>query len=366
MHICHLNVSLAYMYTHYNKTTSKSSNLSFRFLYAWSVDLDAESVLFVDYAAQKYNIKGLEAKCNSFLENHMSADNVCTILEHATKFDRKDLVETCVNIVNSDAKVVFGSDSFLSVSLQVLELIVEQTITTPLDMYEACKKWANGRIEKQEGDVSGEQIRDLLGVVISRIKFSKMSYEDFMDNIIKDNILNSDQVVKILVDIRDKEKKEKEREKLKKEIMIRRGAKVSKGWGYGGKQDGISFTVSTNVWLTAVDLFLPLTNGDTLTGPFEVFEDQTNVLTTNLTLIGQNGKQFESFKLPTRVQLQEGKVYSLRQRMKGNNSFYASSCFTNICVDNVNVTFRNLVVGSSDNETCPFRGQCHGLTLTKD
>jgi len=124
--------------------------------------------------------------------------------------------------------------------------------------------------------------------------------------------------------------------------------------------------VSTNVWLTAIDLFLPVNNGDTLTGPFEVFEDQTNVLTTNLTLIGQNGKQFESCKLPTRVQLQAGKVYSLRQRMKGNNSYYASSCSTNICVDNVNVTFRNLVVGSSDNETCLLRGQCHGLTLTKD
>jgi len=184
--------------------------MSFRFLYTGSIDVDCESVLFVDHAAQKYAIKHLEAKCKSFLENHMSADNVCTILEHAAKFDRKELVETCMKIVNDNAKAVFESDSFLSVSHQVLELIVEKSsTTTPLDIYKACKKWAICQFEKQEGDVSCEQIRDLLGVITSKIKFCEMSYEKFMDYIVKDQILSSDQVVQILLVVREKEKEEK-------------------------------------------------------------------------------------------------------------------------------------------------------------
>jgi len=109
-----------------------------RFLYTSSVDLDPDSVLFVDYAAKIYDIKGLQSKCKSYLENNMSAGNVCTFLEHAVM---NELVEKCTEIVNNDANVVFESDSFLSVSHKVLELIVEQaSTTTPLDMYEACKK----------------------------------------------------------------------------------------------------------------------------------------------------------------------------------------------------------------------------------
>jgi len=122
----------------------------------------------------------------------------------------KNWLKSCMKIVNDNAKAVFESDSFLSVSHQVLELIVEKSsTTTPLDIYKACKKWAKCQFEKQEGDVSCEQIRDLLGVITSKIKFCEMSYEKFMDYIVKDQILSSDQVVKILLVVREKEKEEK-------------------------------------------------------------------------------------------------------------------------------------------------------------
>jgi len=349
--------------------------MSFRFLYTSSVDLDPESVLFVDYAAQKYVIKGLEEKCLSFLVNNMSADNVCTTLEHAAKFDRKELVEECMKIVNGNAKSVFKSESFLSVSHKIIELIVEHNSTsTTSDIYEACKTWAEGQVEQQEGDVGCEKIRDILGGIISKIRFNEMTYEDFVDYVVKERILSSDEVVKNLLDIREKQEKEKTRENNlekedireiseEKEIHIQRSGTVSNSWSHSGAQDGISFTVSTVLWLTAVDLFLPDHNGDTLTGPLEVFEDQTQVLTTNVTLTGKTGKQFKSFKLPNRVRLQAGKVYSLRQRLTGGSSYKGVYCSKNICVDSVNVTFRDLAVGSSDNCTYCTYGQFHGMTL---
>jgi len=335
--------------------------MPFRFLYTCSVDLDPESVLFVDYAAQKYVIKGLEAKCKSFLENSMSADNVCTILEHAAKFDRKELVETCMKIVNGNAKSVFKSESFLSVSHMMLELIVEQNSTsTPLDIYKACKTWAKGQVEQQEGDVSCEKIRDVLGGILNKIRFNEMSCEDFVDYIVKERILSSDEVVKNLLDIREKQKIS-----VVKEIHIQRSGTVGGNWSHYGSQDGISFTVSTNVWLTGVDLFLPEQNGGTLTGPLEVFEDQTQVLTTDVTLTGKTGKQFESFNLPNRVRLHAGKVYSLRQRLTEGVSYKGEGCAKNICVDGVNVIFSNLAIGLSDNNTEYSRGQFHGMTLIK-
>jgi len=298
----------------------------------------------------------------------MSADNVCTILEHAVKFDRKELVETCMTIINGDAKTVLQSESFLSVSHKVLELIVEQASTTPLDVYEACKKWAKGQFEKQEDDVSCEQIRVLIGPITSKIKFSQMSCEDFLDNIAQDQILNSDEVVKILLEMRKKQKEEKKQEiSEEREIHIQRSGTVEPGWYHSGVQDGISFTVSTNVWLTAVDLFLPLKNGGKLTGTFEVFEDQTQVLTTNVTLMGKDGKQFERIKLAARVRLQTGKLYSLRHKLNGDISYYCKDSCATICVDDVGVTFRKLAVGalSTYDLTTSSKGQYHGISLIK-
>ena len=273
-----------------------------------------------------------------------------------------------MKIVNDNATSVFESDSFLSVSHQVLELIVEKSsITRPLDIYKACKKWAKGQFEKQEDDVSCAQIRDLLGAITSKIKFSQMSCEDFLDNIAQDQVLNSEEVVKILLDIREKQKEERKQDISKaKDIQFQRSGTVEQGWSHDGAQDGIGFRVSTNVWLTAVDLFLPVKTGDKLTGTFEVFEDQTQVLTTNVTLFEKAGKQFECVQLPARVRLQTGKLYSLHQRLKGGNSYFANNCSTHIFVNTVNVTFSDLAVGTSDNFTCISSGQFHGLTLIKD
>jgi len=300
----------------------------------------------------------------------MSADNVCTILEHAVRFDRKELIKRCTEIVNSDAKAVFQSDSFLSVSHKVLVLIVEQASTIdPLDVYEACKKWAKYQLKQQEGDVSGEKIREFLGCIIHKIRFSEMSHEDFMDNIAKDRILIDSEIVNNLLEMRVKQKQEKIREIPENEILVRRSGIVtsdSGGWVQSGKQDGISFTVSTNAWLTTVDLFLPMNNRESLTGPLEVFEDKDQVMTTNVTLIGKAGKQLESIKLPARVRLQAGKVYSLCQRLKGENSYYGKNCSTHICVDNISVQFKYLTVGSSSNSTNESWGMFNGITLIKD
>ena len=291
----------------------------------------------------------------------MSADNVCAILEHAVRFDHKELFVLCMKFVNEYSKAVFESDVFVSVSHKVLQLIVEHASTSvALDIYEACKTWAKSQIEQQGGNISGEKIRKILCGITSKIKFSAMSYEDFLDIVAQDHILNDSEVVNNVLGIREKQK-----EKEPNPIFIRRAQTVVKIWNHEGKQDGISFTVSTNVWLTAVDLFLPTNNGGKLTGPLEVFEEQTQVFTTNVTLIGQTGKQFESYKLPTRVRLQSGKVYSLRQRLEGDNSYRASKCSTVVSADNVYVTFRTLSVGSSDNGTGCSSGQFYGITLIK-
>ena len=323
--------------------------------------------MFVDYAAKKYAIKCLEYKCKVFLENNMSADNVCTIFEHAARFDCKELVDKCMTLLEENATEVFASASFLTVSKNALGMIVEGVKNTdPLTIYEACKTWANYQIVQQEKDASSEEIRVILGDILRKIRFIQMPLEEFLDSVVVDNILEDSEMKIILLEIREQEKTLQERE-----IHIQRSGWIPACrdfydvWEHTGKQDGISFTVSCNVWLAGVFLFLPLRVGGMLRGVLEVFEGDILMLTTEVNLIGQHQKQFERVKLPRRIWLHKKKVYSIRQRLQGDDSYRGYDCVTDINVENINVIISDLKVGSSDNNTTSRHGQIHGMTLIK-
>jgi len=325
--------------------------------------------LFVAYAAKKYAIKGLENKCKVFLENNMSADNVCTILEHAAKFDCKELMDKCMKLVEERAKEVFASDSFLTVSKIALGTIVEGVkYTDPLTIYEACKTWANYQIVQQEKDASPQEIRVILGDILRKIRFIKMPLEVFVDSVVVDNILEDSEMKIILLEIREEQRKTLQEQ----EICIQRSGRIPLNcktladmWKHTGKQDGISFTVSCSVWLAEVFLFLPVQVGGMLRGVLEVFEGESLMLAAEVNLIGQDQKQFERVKLPRRIWLHEKKVYSIRQRLKGDPSYNGKDCATDIHVENINVIISDLKVGTSDNYTSRGCGQIHGMTLIK-
>ena len=67
----------------------------FRFLYSDEVNLSGSNVMQVLYLAKKYLVPSLADKCTEYLQKHLQASNVFSVLPQAQKFEDKDLEERC-------------------------------------------------------------------------------------------------------------------------------------------------------------------------------------------------------------------------------------------------------------------------------
>ena len=135
---------------------------------------------------------------------------------------------------------------------------------------------------------------------------------------------------------------------------------VSNGWGYtNGQKYGLSFTVSKNCELTAVDMFLPVS----VTGVLELFEGTKLNHTQIVTLHYKKGVEHLLVNLDKSLNLYPSNEYSIQIRMHGTSGFYCASTTNNITMEGVTMTFIDLKFGKNHINTNVSIGQFYGFEL---
>ncbi|WAR27988.1 BTBD2-like protein, partial [Mya arenaria] len=313
-----------------------------RFMYTGEIQIMPDSVMATMYAAKKYDIQPLTNRCKTFLEKEIAVENVCIILDQASKFEEKELIQQCLSFVSKNADGVFQSDGFLSMSSEIMRYVLEQEKSTPKlppeEVYASCKKWAEQCCSKSGNEMSDQALRQQFGDLILLVDFPGMSFESFIQLVVKENILSDSEKVTFMKELGD-------RRKNVKSFSVNRFFNISSGWGHTGKQNGISFRTSKDVVLHSVALYLPCQTGS-LSGSLEILEDQTVVLTQNVNLCYQTDTRYEYIHLDRKINIRQGVIYSVRQRLRKGSSYYGF---------NEN--------GRSDNSTSLTSGQVHGLML---
>ncbi|XP_052784536.1 BTB/POZ domain-containing protein 2-like isoform X1 [Mya arenaria] len=331
-----------------------------RFMYTGEIQLMPDSVMAVMYAAKKYDIQPLTNRCNTFLETEIAVDNVCVILDQALKFAEEDLIQPCLSFVSKNTDQVFQSDGFLSMSSEALKLVLEKEKDSPHippeEVYAFCKRWARQACSSSGTEVTDQVLRHKLRDLICLVDFAGMSYESFTDNVVQETILSDNEKVKFLTDIRKRQKKEQT------SFVVERFSEVQQGWGHYGLQDGISFKTSKHVKLSGVVLYLPHQSGS-LSGQLEILEEQTVVLTQDVTLSYKENEKHEHIPLVNRFNIHPGVTYSVRQRLKGQVTYKGAKYKGKQRINGIEIEFMELTSGKSDNGTILNVGQIHGLTL---
>ncbi|XP_052801839.1 BTB/POZ domain-containing protein 2-like [Mya arenaria] len=331
-----------------------------RFMYTGEIQLMPESVMAVMYAANKYDIQPLINRCKTFLEKTIAIDNVCVILDQALKFAEDDLVQQCLSFVSKTTDQVFQSNGFLCMSSEALKLILEKEKETqnlpPEDVYASCRRWAKQACSSSGTEVTDQVLRQKLGDLICLVDFAGMSYESFTDNVVKETILSDKEKVKFMTEIRQRQKKGQNLISF----VVERFSEVERGWNHTGLQDGISFKTSKYVKLSGV--VVPHQSGS-LSGPLEILEEQTVVLTQNVPLSYKENETHENISLVNRVHIHPGVTYSVRQMLSGQKSYYGCNYKGKQSVNGIEIEFMELVSGNSENSTSLTNGQIHGLTF---
>jgi len=337
-----------------------SSFFCYRFMYTLEADIKSESVMAVLYAAKKYDIQPLVARCRTFLKEGLDKENVSEILERAVTFTEQKLVDECIAFIKENAAEVVNADGLLGVSQPVLRIVFEKGFVEidPLICYEITKKWAlkHFKADKLE-DIDLEKVRNVLGNVLNGIRFSDMQLDTFIENVVSEDIVTDSTKLSIILAINKKQKS-------MEAIHVHRFTEIAQGyWNHVGFQSGISLTVSSPALLTGVCLYLPKDKGET-SGPLEILEENKAVHKQIVKLKYQNGMKYRNEPLSTKIPLQQDKVYSVRHSFKGPVTYFGEGPITKSYDHHHDTTieFMNLKHGNSDGTNLKS-GQIKGLAV---
>ena len=358
-----------------------------RFLYCDEVNLTGGCVMQVSYLAKKYMIPQLEVACTNFLTENLSPENVFDILPHAKKFEDNELVLRCWEVVDASAEEALRSETFTSVTKELLQEIVQRDCLTvhEISLFEAVERWAAAECERQEIEPSRDNKRKVTGEeIVSNIRFPLMAQGEFAEKVPRSGLLSKDDVIELFmwfssVSISGLKFSKRARKLVPPRVFsrCRRFPQVSHGWAYSsGIPDGVVFTVDTPVYMGGVRLFgnrgfsyeVCLKLSFVTEGSDSVQDELFSVEGSYLTDAEKSGGYFGFDVLfDNLVPLQQNVQYKISAMITGASSWYGSSGQTVVECDGVYFRFTNQ---SSPNGTNDSGGQFaeilfQGVTKTK-
>ena len=121
---------------------------------------------------------------------------MCSILPHAIHLDEQHLINRCFTLIDTQTKAVLDSQSFFSISREVLVKIVERDTLVgarEIDIFSTCLKWAEKECERNGWDCTTANKRQALGNVLNLIRFPLMPLDTFSNQVTTAGLLNKDE-----------------------------------------------------------------------------------------------------------------------------------------------------------------------------
>uniref|UniRef100_A0A1I7ZDB9 BTB domain-containing protein n=1 Tax=Steinernema glaseri TaxID=37863 RepID=A0A1I7ZDB9_9BILA len=234
-----------------------------RFLYTDELNINAENVMCVFYAAKKYAVTTLEDECVKFLNMSLRPDNAFLLVSQARLFDESELVERCFEVIDVHTVDTLEAEGFLDIDFTTLsECLVRNTLRiTEIQLFKAVVKWAKAQCEKNGEEPEGAKLREMLGGAINLIRFPLMTMEEFADCIVEfPNILTSDEAVQMFLFFSGKLTEVpnfSDRPRccmIGKEVVVNRFQRIEGRWGYSGTPDRIKFSVDRHIYILGFGL----------------------------------------------------------------------------------------------------------------
>ena len=174
-----------------------------RYIYTDEIQFNDDNLFDLVFAARKLKLNELEKQCSEFLKTKITKDNVAKFTEDALQFDSKDCTAICLDYFESNTKGVIESENFLKISSAVLGKLCEsdKMNCTHVELFLACIEWAKEECKRNGTGTSPEDLRLALGEVLPKIKFSQMTLEEVMKNVVPTYVLTNESLGKIIYDL---------------------------------------------------------------------------------------------------------------------------------------------------------------------
>ena len=169
-------------------------------MYTDEVQLNADNVLQVMYAAKKYIVTNLSKKCTEFLQENLSADTAPQLLEQSILYGEEDLKAKVLTKIEEEASAVLSSEEFTTLSKEALHEVLQLRlkISNEMEVFNASLKWAESRCQQLSMMMEGANLRNVLGDNLFLIRFPTMTFDEINDAIIPQDILTDREGLQLL------------------------------------------------------------------------------------------------------------------------------------------------------------------------
>ncbi|XP_067660674.1 BTB/POZ domain-containing protein 6-like [Haliotis asinina] len=341
-----------------------------RYVYTDDATIDAETVTGLMYTSRKYSIDALYDRCVEFMEESLSEDNVCQILEECHCYGEVDLEQKALEILTEGGKRVTKSPGFQGLCSDCLEKFLKSE-TLKLkeeDAFEAVLSWTEKRCRKEGVSDTPENRRGLLGDMRYEIRFTSMPMEYLVKIVGPSGLLTADEKMRIIdravdttVDISPFRHSKRNTTQtftgtlnaqtftncpnrtgnLNTSCKIVNRFSLLSNWEIAAGQHAISFTPSESILLRGCQLYGGHDDKDYIL-TIRVYDANNVVLYEpfeNRRLCVQNRRQLNDVLFEKCVSLTAGATYTLYVDMQGPDTCCGLYGMNTVTVEGVQFTF---------------------------
>ncbi|KAL3115177.1 hypothetical protein niasHT_016633 [Heterodera trifolii] len=163
--------------------------------------LDANNLMDVLKAADKYNISGLVKECANFCANVsiQKLPNIFVAFEQALLLNMEDFALRCLRYIDQNMSVLFKSEIFLQIDQNLLYGILERDHlkSSEIEIWNAALRWADEKCHQNAIESSAEKRREKLGSALFNIRFPIIPEEEFTKSVVSTDVLTTEEVESI-------------------------------------------------------------------------------------------------------------------------------------------------------------------------
>src|SRR6218665_2546528 len=251
------------------------------------------------YAANKYMLPSLVRECGKRLSEDLSVNNVIHVLEQSSLFNDDGLESKCLELIVMNSKAVLTGTEITSASAQTMKTIlqIDRIPIKEVAIYETCLAWARHQILTQLSteNPTDQQIREMLGDLLYRIRFPTMGVTEFAEISEDNNVLTGEEKASIYYFLTTRKKSSRlmflTDRRFGEEVWIERTVICLPGsWRSTPIVDAINVTTNQNILLTGIGLY----KGPTGAGyevDVEISQDTTSLFKKRLTVPPTTGDE---------------------------------------------------------------------------
>ena len=332
----------------------------FRFIYSDEANLTPDNVMQLMYLAKKYMLPSLTGKCSAYLQKNLSASNVFTVLPDAQKYEEKDLLDNCWEVIEKETEEAVKSDGFVTIERSVLEELVEKNTLKikEVELFKAVDRWSEKECEKQGLVAEGSVKRRILGErIVKGIRFPLIEEKEFASVVLKCDILSKKEICDLVGyfnSVLDIPVGFCEAERAVSFQKISRFRSLATVWDCRrGWSEHLGFTVDKNIKLHAIRLFGSYNSEYSVTLTVYSYKNPLHVATKNgqfsskhiLCAIGD----YQGFEIEFEPSfaLEANTKYGIEAAISGPPSWYGQGGVSSIESSGVKFSFWNIGAGQT-------------------